>query len=135
VLTSRSGRKSLEKLGDSLPARVFHYVENLPGIKLNIAAADATDVDAMHSLVTNLAAPLAGTIFLAAIFDDRFFFSQDKESFKRSFDGKVGSMATLEAIVDIHKLDFVISLSSGTIWGNAGQTNYTRYFDSFSSVL
>ena len=29
------------------------------------------------------------------------------------------------AYVNINKLDFVISLSSGTIWGDVGQTNYT----------
>ncbi|KAF8146231.1 hypothetical protein K438DRAFT_1870247 [Mycena galopus ATCC 62051] len=30
----------------------------------------------------------------------------------------------LEAVVDIASLDFVVSMSSGTTFGNQGQTNY-----------
>lgn len=115
-------------MADSLPSRVFHYLENLPDLSLGVEAVDSSDVEAVGQLICGLGAPLGcgGCIFLAAIFDDRLFFSQDQESFQRSFSSKVGVMDALEAVVDINKLDFVISLSSGTIWGNAGQTNYTR---------
>lgn len=51
---------------------------------------------------------------------------QDEESFARSFKAKVGSLRALEAATDVASLDFVVSMSTGTMFGSHGQTNYTR---------
>ncbi len=115
---------------DSLPSRVFHYLEQQSDLALDMQAADATDANAMRRLINNLGKPLGGCIFLAATFDDRLFFAQNEKSFARSYSSKVGVIDALESIMDLSTLEFMISLSSGTIWGNAGQTNYTRYVNS-----
>ncbi|KAJ7799753.1 hypothetical protein B0H14DRAFT_3491310 [Mycena olivaceomarginata] len=125
VLTSRSGRGTLKKMAGSLPERVFNYVAQLPDLRLAVEAVDATDAPSMTKLIRALKKPLGGVILLAALWDDRLFLDQDEESFAKCFTSKAGSFRALETAVDIGNLDFVVSMSSGTTFGNQGQTNYT----------
>ncbi|KAF7329008.1 Polyketide synthase [Mycena venus] len=135
VLTSRSGRGTLKKMAGSLPERVFHYVEQLPNLKLSVEAVDAADPSSMAKLVGDLKKPLGGVLLLAAIWDDRLFLDQDEDSFTKCFIPKVGSFRALEAIVDIGSLDFVVSMSSGTTFGNQGQTNYTSANTALDGII
>jgi hypothetical protein len=80
----------------------------------------------MTTLIRALKKPLGGVILLAALWDDRLFLDQDEVSFAKCFTSKAGSFRALEEAVDIGSLDFVVSMSSGTTFGNQGQTNYTR---------
>ncbi|KAJ3873157.1 putative polyketide synthase [Lentinula edodes] len=107
VLTSRSGRQSIDRMSDCLPSRILEYLEGRAQLTLAMEAVDGSDSTAMAS------------------FDDRLFFDQDTESFRKSFQSKIGTLDALEKVIDIKKLDFLVSLSSMTIWGNSGQTNYT----------
>ena len=127
VLTSRSGRATLTKMVDLAPSLVFDYLESLPDFSLVVEAADATDAKGMADVLSHMVAPLGGCIFLSTAFDDRLFYSQDRESFARSYSAKVGAVEAMESLVDFSTLDFVIGMSTAMTWGNAGQANYTRY--------
>ncbi|KAJ7434506.1 acyl transferase domain-containing protein [Mycena galericulata] len=93
--------------------------------RLSVETVNGADPAAMVKLVGGLRKPLGGVMLLAAIWDDRLFLDQDEESFTKCFVPMVGSLKALEAAVDIALLDFVVSMSSGTTFGNQGQTNYT----------
>ncbi|KAJ7471158.1 polyketide synthase dehydratase-domain-containing protein [Mycena galericulata] len=108
VLTSRSGRGTLKNDGEFPPR-----------------AVNGADPAAMVKLVGRVKKPLGGVMLLAAIWGDRLFLDQDEESLTKCFVPMVGSLKALEAAVDIASLDFVVSMSSGTTFGNQGQTNYT----------
>jgi len=111
---------------DSLPEHVFNYLEARDDFNLGVEPVDGSDAAAMTQLVQSQKYPLGGAFLLAATWDDRMFFSQEQSSFDRSFTAKVGSYNALAAAVNIDSLDFLISMSSGTIFGNPGQVNYTR---------
>ncbi|KAF8128783.1 hypothetical protein K438DRAFT_1645276, partial [Mycena galopus ATCC 62051] len=57
------------------------------------------------------------------------------DGFTKCFIPKVPSFRALEAVVDIVSLDFVVSMSSGTTFGNQGQTNYPRYVVDANTAL
>ncbi|KAJ7716081.1 hypothetical protein B0H16DRAFT_1476979 [Mycena metata] len=135
VLTSRSGRETLKKLKDSLPGRVFDYVEQLADLNLFVEAVDGSQPSEMVRLIGGLNKPLGGVFLLAATFDDRLFVDQEAETFTKSFLAKVGCLRALEAAVDIASLDFLVSLSSGTTFGNHGQTNYTSANTALDGLL
>ena len=126
VLTSRSGKATLTKMADLAPSLVFDYLESLPDFSLVVEAADATDAKGMAGVLDHMVTPLGGCVFLSTAFDDRLFYYQDKESFSRSYCAKVGAVETMESLIDLSALDFVIGMSTATTWGNAGQANYTR---------
>ncbi|EGO18754.1 hypothetical protein SERLADRAFT_480454, partial [Serpula lacrymans var. lacrymans S7.9] len=63
-------------------------------------------------------------MLLAAALDDRGFFSQDENSFKACFSSKLGAFRAIEEALELHKIDFLVALSSISTFGNAGQTNY-----------
>ncbi|KAF9047970.1 hypothetical protein BDP27DRAFT_1434385 [Rhodocollybia butyracea] len=111
ILTSRSGRKTMERMPDSLPARY------------SIILTTARTWISVNTLRAGTS--LGGVMLLATIFEDRLFFQQDADSFARSFKSKIGTLEALEQATDVSALDFVVSLSSITIWGNPAQTNYT----------
>jgi acyl transferase domain-containing protein/aryl carrier-like protein len=125
VLTSRSGRATIKKLANTLPAAVFEYLETLEDLNLVVAPVNGSDAEGLTSLVAGLARPLGGAILLAATWDDRLFIDQEQYAFDNSFSPKVGSLLALEKACDVNSLDWVVSMSSGTIFGNLGQTNYT----------
>ncbi|KAJ7695179.1 hypothetical protein B0H17DRAFT_1198868 [Mycena rosella] len=125
ILTSRSGRETLKKMAASLPGRVFGYIEQLSDLNLFVEAVDGADPVSMMKLVRGLNKPLGGVILLAATWDDRLFSDQEEALFAKSFRPKVGSLKALEAAIDILDLDFLISMSTGTMFGSHGQTNYT----------
>ncbi|CCM05253.1 uncharacterized protein FIBRA_07463 [Fibroporia radiculosa] len=125
VLTSRSGLESLIKKGEFVSQRLLAYLQMLPGLTLRTEAVDALSIDAMRSLLDTLVKPLGGCMFLTAILIDRTFAMQTEETFEASVACKVDAFRTLEEIVDIDSLDFVIATSSVCgLFGNAGQTNY-----------
>lgn len=67
-------------------------------------------------------------MIMTAVLIDRTFLMQTHETFEAPFAAKTGAFETLEKVVDIDSLDFVLAFSSvaGMI-GNAGQTNYSRF--------
>ncbi|EGO26553.1 putative polyketide synthase [Serpula lacrymans var. lacrymans S7.9] len=124
VLTSRSGRQSLERANDILAMRMLSYLETRPDLDLKIEASDATSLEALQKTLAGVTRPIAGCMLLPAILIDRGFFSQDASSFKTVFDSKLRVFETVEAGLDIAKLDFLVTFSSVVTFGNAGQTNY-----------
>jgi hypothetical protein len=125
ILTSRSGRGTIKKLQGTLSEAVFEYLERQKDLNLVVAAVDGSDSDAIGSLIRNQTRPLGGAVLLAATWEDKLFLNQSQRAFNNSYAPKVGSFLALEKNVDINSLDFVCAFSSGTIFGNPGQTNYT----------
>ena len=128
VLTSRSGRDSIVKRGFSLSRRLLTYLETIPDLTLRLAAVDALSSRDMKTLLESLERPLGGCMILSAVFLDRPFSSQTQETFNASFAPKTGAFETLEALVSLQALDFIVTFSSVSgLFGNAGQTNYAMY--------
>ncbi|KAH7906790.1 hypothetical protein BJ138DRAFT_1071251 [Hygrophoropsis aurantiaca] len=125
VLTSRSGRKSLERANDMLALRMLSYLEQRADLYLQLEAVDATSVERMTDLVQGITLPIAGCMLLSGVLSDRSFFFQDAASFEAVYAPKVRAFETVETVLNIDKMDFFIAFSSIATFGNAGQTNYS----------
>lgn len=126
VLTSRSGRRSLERAGDILAMRMLSYLEGREDLDLELHACDAGSLHQMKVVTSSVRRRIAGCMLLSGVLMDRTFFTQDESSFQAAFIPKVHAMRVLEQVVVIDKLDFFVAFSSIATFGNAGQTNYSR---------
>ncbi|KAF5378437.1 hypothetical protein D9757_011142 [Collybiopsis confluens] len=136
VLTSRSGRTGMpDRMKDSLTMRVLTYLENKRDLSLAVEAVGGTNKNAMSALISSLKLPLGGILLLATVFNDSLFLHKDPSNFTQSFNSKVGTLKTLEEIVDLTCLDFIVSVSSMTIWGNPGQADYTSANTALDGML
>ncbi|KAH9928894.1 uncharacterized protein B0H18DRAFT_1084333 [Fomitopsis serialis] len=124
VLTSRSGRASLERANNILALRILRYLETRPDLSLKLEACDAVSQSALHALLSNPEQRIAGCILLSGVLMDRMFLFQDAESFEAVFRPKVQAFEAIEATMDIESLDFFVAVSSIATFGNIGQTNY-----------
>ncbi|KAH7907339.1 putative polyketide synthase [Hygrophoropsis aurantiaca] len=124
VLTSRSGLQSLERAGDKTALRTLAYLETREDLSLRLETSDASSSVDMKRVVAGITRPIAGCMLLATVYADRSFFSQTASSFEMSFKPKLGALQALEMVLDLNKMDFLISFSSIATVGNAGQVNY-----------
>lgn len=75
-------------------------------------------------------------MLLSGLVSDRTFISQTEESFEAVFAPKKGAFEALEsAVPNIEDMEFLITFSSVATFGNAGQTNYSRYMILLFSFL
>ncbi|KAJ7898537.1 polyketide synthase [Mycena olivaceomarginata] len=124
ALTSRKGVARLSGPQNRAMRSAVDYLRTLPDLDLRLEACDATSVEALTKLTSSLDRPLAGCVFSAAVLSDRLFLKQDKQSFPVPFKPKTDAYFTLEKVVDLEKLDFVLAISSVASFGSPGQTNY-----------
>ena len=126
VLTSRTGRQSLDKARNTLGMRILGYLESLPDLNIQLMACDASSEYEMTKLLQSIDIPLGGCILMSALLSDRLFIFHTRESFYKTFLSKQVALQILERKIHIPSLDFFISLSSAATFGNVGQTNYSR---------
>ncbi|KAH9841048.1 uncharacterized protein C8Q71DRAFT_890608 [Rhodofomes roseus] len=124
LLTSRSGRQSLERAGDVLAIRILNYLESRADLSLRLVACDAASFHQMHMTLSGVAQRIAGCMLLSGVLVDRTFFSQDASTFEATFRPKLQAIKTLESVIPIKSLDFLVVFSSIASFGNTGQTNY-----------
>jgi len=80
--------------------------------------------------------PLGGCMLLSMVLADGLFSGLSAENFNAPFKPKMGAFEVLCDIVDMKKLDFLISFSSvSALFGNAGQTNYSAYVFSVVCII
>lgn len=106
------------------------YMESLPDLTIRLEASDATSKEATIGLLRSIPRHLGGCMLLSAVLSDRTFASQEDESFRKVFAAKTGACSVLNGCLPggIEALDFFISFSSVVgLFGNGGQTNYSRY--------
>ncbi|KAF9541628.1 ketoacyl-synt-domain-containing protein [Agrocybe pediades] len=125
ILTSRSGRRSLEKAGNVLGSRILSYLESLDDLDVQALACDASSESDMTALLESIPTPLGGCILMSAVLSDRLFISHTHETFFKTFTPKHIAFQVLQRKIDIPSLDFLVSISSVATWGNVGQTNYS----------
>ena len=105
--------------------RIIAYLETLPDLKLRIEATDALCEHDMRTLIQGLHSPLGGCMLLSMVLADGLFSGLSADNFNAPFKPKLGAFEVLRNIIDMKKLDFLISFSSvSALFGNAGQTNY-----------
>jgi hypothetical protein len=125
-MTSRSGRRSVFGRQDPAPQQALLYLESRSDLKLSLFAADAADETAMRSVVSSIDGLIGGCMLLCLVLSDKSFVRHTEATYSSSFPPKVGAFETVEKILSIPALDWLIACSSGTVlFGNAGQTGYT----------
>jgi hypothetical protein len=124
-MTSRSGRLGLFQRQDPTPQQTVLYLESRADLQLSLLAADATDEDAMRSLISCIDGPIAGCMLLCLIMSDKSFLRHTPETYFSVFPPKVAVFQVIQKILHIESLDWLIAFSSVvSLFGNAGQTNY-----------
>ena len=105
-----------------------HRISRLQDLELRIEAIDALCEHDIRALMQGLRNLLGGCMLLTMVLADGLFSGLSAENFNVSFKPKMGALEVLCDIVDMKKLDFLISSSSvSALFGNAGQTNYSAY--------
>ncbi|KAJ7583475.1 hypothetical protein C8J56DRAFT_1055239 [Mycena floridula] len=124
VLTSRSGRNSLVNQKNTIALRILSHLETLPDLDLRLVACDASSAADTTACIASIHSTIRGVMLLSVQLSDRTFVSHCQQTYDIPFYAKQGALFALEKALCIDKLDFLISMSSATIFGNAGQTNY-----------
>ncbi|EJD00213.1 polyketide synthase [Fomitiporia mediterranea MF3/22] len=125
VMTSRNGLASSSLAKNDNAVRMLDYLQSLYDLELRLENCDATSRNDMRRLLASIDSPLGGCMLLSAILSDRTFFAHNEETYEVPFKPKAMAFEVLEGVIDIGKLDFFVTFSSGTLFGNAGQTNYS----------
>jgi KR domain len=105
------------------------YLESLSDLTIRLEASDATSKEATTALLRSIPLPLGGCMLLTVVLSDRTFAFQDDEGFQKVFASKTGACGVLESSLPggVAALDFFITFSSVVgLFGNGGQTNYSR---------
>ncbi|KAH7908666.1 polyketide synthase [Hygrophoropsis aurantiaca] len=124
ILTSRSGRASLIRTKNVIALRTLKYLSGLSDLTLRLENCDASSRLDMSSLMASISTPIGGCLLLSVALSDKTFSSHTQDTYDIPFTSKRGAFEALEAVYPISQLDFLVALSSATIFGNAGQTNY-----------
>jgi hypothetical protein len=115
---------------DRLALRVVEYLLSIPDLILKLEASDATSQESMACLLDTIPIPLGGCMLLSVVLSDRMFAFQNDTDFTKVFAPKTGAYDTLARCIPggLSSLDFFVSFSSVVgLFGNAGQTNYSRF--------
>ena len=115
----------MDRRGDYIAQRILRFLQSCKDLTLEAVAVDATSEKDMTAMVNGLKYPIGGCMHLITIYSDGTFASHTQESYDVTFDSKVKSFQVLEKVVDINKLDWLVTFSSvAGLFGNPGQTNY-----------
>ncbi|KIK63451.1 polyketide synthase [Collybiopsis luxurians FD-317 M1] len=127
VLTSRSGEKTLDSVNFIREKRMIDYLRCLPDVTVDIAAVDCLDTAKTKRLFESLNHPVAGVFFLPVALHDQLFVNlKSEDDWKRMYDVKVKGLQVLLEAVNPASLDFlVLTSTTSTLSGSAGQANYT----------
>jgi hypothetical protein len=102
-------------------------METLPDLDLRLEACDSTCLEATKTLFESFSLPIGGIMLLAMVLQDQNFIeSHTALSYAEAFLPKRDTFVNLESCYPIETLDFLVALSSATIFGSASQTNYAR---------
>ena len=104
--------------------RILSYLQALEGISLRVEKCDSASEESVRALVQGIGRPIGGCMLLAGLVSDRSFFSQTAESFAVPFAPKTDAFLSVQKVFDVSKLDFLISFSTVSTFGNRGQANY-----------
>jgi hypothetical protein len=111
---------------DPAPQQTLLYLESRSDLTLSLFAADAADEVTMRSAVSSIDGPIGGCMLLCVVLSDKSFVRHTEGTYSSPFPPKVGAFETVEKILTIPALDWLIAFSSVTaLLGNAGQTGYT----------
>ncbi|KAK0200866.1 putative polyketide synthase [Desarmillaria ectypa] len=124
VLTSRSGGQGLSKKNPAA-FRILSYLQEQPDLELRLECCDASSVSDTQRLLSSLPGRIGGCILLSAVWADGAYVKHTQDTYYYVFPAKIEAFRTLEQTLQISKLDFLVTLSSVTIFGNSGQTNYS----------
>jgi KR domain len=114
---------------DQLALRVVEYLLSIPDLTLKLEASDATSQESTACLLDKIPIALGGCMLLSVVLSDRMFAFQNDSNFTKVFAPKTGTYNTLERCIPggLSSLDFFVAFSSVVgLFGNAGQTNYSR---------
>jgi fatty acid synthase len=101
-------------------------LRKLPGVEIDVVAADATDEDAMRSVFQSINRPIAGVAFLAVRLADTLWSNLTIDMWDQVYDVKVKGLQVLRKTIDLEMLDWVVLCSSlATVFGSPGQANYS----------
>ncbi len=95
-------------------------------MELRLESCDASSVSDVQRLLSSLPGRIGGCILLSAALADGAYMKHTQDTYNHAFPPKTEAFRTLEQTLQISKLDFLVTLSSVIIFGNAGQTNYSR---------
>ena len=115
---------------DRLALRIVDYLQSIPDLTLKLEASDACSQDSTTALLGSILVPLGGCMLLSVVLADRMFAFQDDTNFSKVFASKTGACSVFASCLPggIPSLDFFVSFSSVVgLFGNGGQTNYSRF--------
>ncbi|KAK7062198.1 reducing polyketide synthase FUB1 [Favolaschia claudopus] len=135
VLTSRSGYQSLMRQKNVLALRILSYLRTRDELTLTLARCDASSVAETAECVSQIKAPIRGVMMLSVQLSDGIFSNHSDATYEVPFAAKTGALVALEKCLALAELDFLISISSATTFGNAGQTNYASANSTLDTML
>nr|WGJ61595.1 SHPKS2 polyketide synthase 2 [Sanghuangporus sanghuang] len=115
---------SLRKNENTL--RMLKFLQTQVDVSIRMESCDATCKDDTVKLLSTIGVPIGSCMLLSVLLSDMTFFAHTNETYEAPFYPKVKAFRVLEHAMDIEKLDFFVAFSSCIIFGNAGQTNYSR---------
>ncbi|KAJ6512896.1 hypothetical protein C8R45DRAFT_1206846 [Mycena sanguinolenta] len=135
VLTSRSGRQSLIRQKNVIALRILSYLETLEDLSLTLTSCDASSPAETAECISQIESPIRGVMMLSVQLSDGIFSKHSKATYEVPFAAKGGALLSLATCLALEDLDFLISMSSATIFGNAGQTNYASANSTLDELL
>ncbi|KAF7373671.1 Reducing polyketide synthase FUB1 [Mycena sanguinolenta] len=135
VLTSRSGRQSLIRQKNVIALRILSYLETLEDLSLTLISCDASSPPQTAECISQIESPIRGVMMLSVQLSDGIFSKHSKATYEVPFTAKRGALLSLATCLALEDLDFLISMSSAAIFGNAGQTNYASANSTLDEML
>jgi hypothetical protein len=112
---------------DVAAQKILGWLESCEDLHITVHAVDAADENMMSTFVKSFHRPIAGVMLLATVLADKSFARQTEEGFRSPFASKIDSFLTLEKVIHIDSLDWLMATTSVSgLFGNAGQSNYAR---------
>ncbi|KAL5536615.1 PKS2_2 [Sanghuangporus sanghuang] len=125
-MTSRNGEQSSSLRKNENTLHMLKFLQTQVDVSIRMESCDATCKDDTVKLLSTIGVPIGGCMLLSILLSDMTFFAHTNEMYEAPFYPKVKAFRVLEHTMDIEKLDFFVAFSSCIIFGNAGQTNYSR---------
>ncbi|KAJ7619690.1 hypothetical protein FB45DRAFT_931421 [Roridomyces roridus] len=139
IVTSRSGKRGLQRPEQLAARRIYSYLDSLPNVRIVYATVDHCAPDSEQSLratVDTASSTIAGCVILTGALSDGLFQTLGKADFSHVFAPKTGVLHDLEQVLDLGAMDFVAAFSSATgTFGTGGQTNYCAANTSVDAMM
>ncbi|KAF8166302.1 acyl transferase domain-containing protein [Mycena galopus ATCC 62051] len=125
VVTSRSGKATLDDKKNLIARRIFAYLEGLPHLDIRFHAVDGSCAESMKVLFKSMNGKIGGCLILSGILLDGLFPTLGESEFRNVLAAKTGVLETLQQTTETSTLEFIVAFSSVTsVVGTGGQTNY-----------